>query len=84
MELRCRSTCWPEPSAFARFAVYGLTVYGGYGTAVVNGERFAAFFAFGAAREQHGRDQTGARADQRAEQQYFSFVFHENTFLFFV
>ncbi len=32
----------------ARFAVYGLSVYGGYGTAVVNGERFAAFFAFGA------------------------------------
>ena len=32
----------------ARFGVYGLSVYGGYGTGVVNGERFAAFFAFGA------------------------------------
>jgi hypothetical protein len=32
----------------ARFAVYGLSVYGGYGSAVVDGERFAAFFAFGA------------------------------------
>jgi hypothetical protein len=31
-----------------RFAVYGLSVYGGYGTAVVDGQRFAAFFAFGA------------------------------------
>jgi hypothetical protein len=32
----------------ARFAVYGLSVYGGYGSAVVNGQRFSAFFAFGA------------------------------------
>jgi hypothetical protein len=32
----------------ARFAVYGLTVYGGYGTKVENNQRFSAFFAFGA------------------------------------
>lgn len=32
----------------ARFAVYGLSVYGGYGSAVVDGQRFSAFFAFGA------------------------------------
>ena len=32
----------------ARFAVYGLSVYGGYASGVVNGERFAAFFVFGA------------------------------------
>ncbi len=32
----------------ARFAVYGLSVYGGYGSTVVNGQRFSAFFAFGA------------------------------------
>ncbi len=32
----------------ARFAVYGLSVYGGYGSGVVDGERFAAFFVFGA------------------------------------
>jgi large repetitive protein len=32
----------------ARFAVYGLSVYGGYGSAVVDGQRFTAFFAFGA------------------------------------
>ncbi|HJR23144.1 MAG TPA: DUF6603 domain-containing protein, partial [Dongiaceae bacterium] len=32
----------------ARFAVYGLSVYGGYGTKVENGQRFSAFFAFGA------------------------------------
>ena len=32
-----------------RFAVYGLSVYGGYGTGVgADGERFASFFAFGA------------------------------------
>ncbi len=31
-----------------RFAVYGLSVYGGYGSGVVNGQRFASFFAFGA------------------------------------
>ena len=31
-----------------RFAVYGLSVYGGYGSAVVDGQRFSAFFAFGA------------------------------------
>jgi hypothetical protein len=31
-----------------RFAAYGLSVYGGYGSAVVNGSRFSAFFAFGA------------------------------------
>ena len=32
----------------ARFAVYGLSVYGGYGSGVVDGDRFAAFFVFGA------------------------------------
>ncbi len=32
----------------ARFAVYGLSVYGGYGTAVVDGQKFSSFFAFGA------------------------------------
>ncbi|GIK95841.1 MAG: hypothetical protein BroJett029_00500 [Alphaproteobacteria bacterium] len=32
----------------ARFAAYGLSIYGGYGTKVENGERFSAFFAFGA------------------------------------
>jgi hypothetical protein len=32
----------------ARFAAYGLSVFGGYGTAVVDGERFSSFFAFGA------------------------------------
>jgi hypothetical protein len=32
----------------ARFGPYGLSVFGGYGSAVVDGERFAAFFAFGA------------------------------------
>jgi hypothetical protein len=32
----------------ARFAVYGLSVYGGYGTKVENGQTFSAFFAFGA------------------------------------
>lgn len=32
----------------ARFAVYGLSIYGGYGTKVENGRRFSAFFAFGA------------------------------------
>nr|HET7858303.1 DUF6603 domain-containing protein [Caldimonas sp.] len=31
-----------------RFAVYGLSVFGGYGQGVVNGEKFASFFAFGA------------------------------------
>lgn len=32
----------------ARFAVYGLSVFGGYGSAVVDGRRFSSFFAFGA------------------------------------
>jgi large repetitive protein len=32
----------------ARFATYGISVYGGYGTGEVDGERYAAFFAFGA------------------------------------
>jgi hypothetical protein len=32
----------------ARFAVYGLSIYGGYGTKVENGQQFSAFFAFGA------------------------------------
>lgn len=31
-----------------RFAVYGLTVYGGYGEGQVNGQKFTAFFAIGA------------------------------------
>ena len=31
-----------------RFAVYGLSVYGGYGTGTAGGEEFASFFAFGA------------------------------------
>ncbi|HEV7574746.1 MAG TPA: DUF6603 domain-containing protein, partial [Caldimonas sp.] len=31
-----------------RFAVYGLSVFGGYGQGIVNGEKFASFFAFGA------------------------------------
>ena len=31
-----------------RFAVYGLSVFGGYGQGVQNGQRFASFFAFGA------------------------------------
>ena len=31
-----------------RFAVYGLSVFGGYGHGVQNGQRFASFFAFGA------------------------------------
>jgi hypothetical protein len=31
-----------------RFAVYGLSVYGGYGTGVEGGASFASFFAFGA------------------------------------
>ena len=31
-----------------RFAVYGLSVFGGYGQGTVNGQRFASFFAFGA------------------------------------
>jgi hypothetical protein len=31
-----------------RFAVYGLTVYGGYGEGEVNGQKFTAFFAIGA------------------------------------
>jgi hypothetical protein len=31
-----------------RFAVYGLSVYGGYGSAVVDGQKFSSFFAFGA------------------------------------
>ena len=31
-----------------RFAVYGLSVFGGYGQGIVDGERFASFFAFGA------------------------------------
>ncbi|MFT3666668.1 DUF6603 domain-containing protein [Piscinibacter sp.] len=31
-----------------RFAVYGLTVYGGYGEGVADGQRFTAFFAVGA------------------------------------
>lgn len=31
-----------------RFAVYGLTVYGGYGEGEENGQRFTAFFAIGA------------------------------------
>lgn len=32
----------------ARFAVYGLSVFGGYGQGVQDGQRFASFFAFGA------------------------------------
>ena len=32
----------------ARFGVYGITIYGGYGEGVANGERFVAFFAVGA------------------------------------
>lgn len=31
-----------------RFAVYGLTVYGGYGEGTENGQKFTAFFAIGA------------------------------------
>ena len=31
-----------------RFGVYGLTVYGGYGEGVSNGQKFTAFFAIGA------------------------------------
>lgn len=31
-----------------RFAVYGLSVFGGYGHGVENGQRYASFFAFGA------------------------------------
>ncbi|MEO6525022.1 MAG: DUF6603 domain-containing protein [Gemmatimonadaceae bacterium] len=31
-----------------RFAVYGITIYGGYGEGVENGEKFTAFFAIGA------------------------------------
>jgi hypothetical protein len=31
-----------------RFAVYGLSVFGGYGHGVQNGQRYASFFAFGA------------------------------------
>ena len=31
-----------------RFAVYGLTVYGGYGEGESNGQKFTAFFAIGA------------------------------------
>ncbi|MGE5100244.1 MAG: DUF6603 domain-containing protein [Deltaproteobacteria bacterium] len=31
-----------------RFAVYGITIYGGYGEGVQNGEKFTAFFAVGA------------------------------------
>ncbi|MCE3285525.1 MAG: putative transcriptional activator SRCAP-like protein, partial [Steroidobacteraceae bacterium] len=31
-----------------RFAVYGLTVYGGYGEGEVDGQKFTAFFAIGA------------------------------------
>jgi hypothetical protein len=31
-----------------RFGVYGLSVFGSYGSGVVNGARFASFFAFGA------------------------------------
>jgi hypothetical protein len=32
----------------ARFGVYGLSVFGGYGQSVQNGQRFSSFFAFGA------------------------------------
>ncbi len=32
----------------ARFGVYGITIYGGYGEGVENGETFVAFFAVGA------------------------------------
>jgi large repetitive protein len=32
----------------ARLAVYGLSIYGGYGSKEENGERFTSFFAFGA------------------------------------
>jgi hypothetical protein len=32
----------------ARFGVYGLSVFGGYGQGVQDGQRFASFFAFGA------------------------------------
>ncbi len=31
-----------------RFAVYGITIYGGYGEGVEDGEKFIAFFAVGA------------------------------------
>src|SRR4029079_9051821 len=31
-----------------RFAVYGLSVFGGYGQGIGDGEKFASFFAFGA------------------------------------
>ena len=31
-----------------RFAVYGLSIYGGYGQGSVDGQKFASFFAFGA------------------------------------
>ena len=31
-----------------RFAVYGLSIFGGYGHGVENGQRYASFFAFGA------------------------------------
>jgi large repetitive protein len=31
-----------------RFAVYGLSVFGGYGEGVVDGQKFSSFFAFGA------------------------------------
>jgi hypothetical protein len=31
-----------------RFAVYGLSIFGGYGQGSVNGQKFASFFAFGA------------------------------------
>jgi hypothetical protein len=31
-----------------RFAVYGLSIYGGYGSTIENGQRFSSFFAFGA------------------------------------
>ncbi len=31
-----------------RFAVYGLSVFGGYGEGVADGEKFSSFFAFGA------------------------------------
>ena len=32
----------------ARFGAYGLSVYGGYGQGVADGQKFTSFFAFGA------------------------------------
>ena len=32
----------------ARFGVYGLSVFGGYGQGIADGQKFTSFFAFGA------------------------------------